>query len=158
MAARLVLRWATPDDDVALGEVMFDAVHNGAGGYSAAQRRAWVPEPRRGPDWRRRLDGQDIMLAEDPERVAGFMSLAPEGYLDFAYIRPDFQGRGLFRRLYEKIEALAVDQKQLRIRVHASLTAQPAFSAMGFKIIRKESVEISGQSLDRFEMEKHLGA
>lgn len=149
-------RWAGPPDYPVLADIMFDAVRNGPSRYSEPQRRAWVPKPRSGPEWDVRLSAQDIILAEEADEAAGFMSLAEGGYLDFAYIRPKFQGQGLFRKLYAYIEARAVEQSQPRIRVHASLMAQPAFSAMGFEIIESETVMISEQSFKRFAMQKKL--
>ena len=84
------------------------------------------------------------------------MSLAPPDYVDFAYIRPGFQGSGLFRRLYAAIEEAALETGQTRLTVHASLMAQPAFSAMGFEITQRETVEVRGEQLDRFAMKKPL--
>lgn len=135
---------------------MFDAVHNGRSLYSAAQREAWIPKPRIGTDWDARLEGQVIVLQEEGGHITGFMSLASQGYVDFAYIRPSAQGSGLFRRLYAHIEGVAISRGERRLWVHASLVAQPAFAAVGFTIVRKECVALSGQVFDRFEMEKVL--
>ena len=156
MSDGITLRRAGPADHDVLGAVMYDAVHNGPSRYSEAQRRAWMPEPRRGADWDERLAGQIIVLAEHDGEIAGFMSLEPPDYVDFAYIRPAWQGRGLFRRLYNAIEGIAREDGQTRLTVHASLMAQPAFSAVGFEIVTPETVEIRGETLDRFAMEKRL--
>ena len=156
MTSDIKLRLATPKDYTSLGEVMFDAVRRGRSEYTEAQREAWVPKPRTGQEWNERLDKQKIIVAENADGIIGFMSLAPKSYLDFAYIRPKFQGQGLFRKLYAEIEALATRQKQPRIWVHASLMAQPAFSKIGFKIIKQETVTIADQAFKRFEMEKLL--
>ena len=84
------------------------------------------------------------------------MSLAESGYIDLAFIRPSSQGTGIFRKLYESIEKLAMQNGIRRLWVHASLMAQPAFTAMGFSITKKEVVQVGDQSLDRFEMEKRI--
>ncbi|WP_374597145.1 GNAT family N-acetyltransferase [Brevundimonas sp.] len=152
------LRWAEPDDYTRLGEVMFDAVRNGDSPYSEAQRSAWVPQPRNGSNWFKRLDRQAIVVAERDSAILGFMSLAESGYIDFAYIRPEAQGTGLFKRLYKLVESQAINADEGRLWVHASLKAQPAFSAMGFRIVRPETVTIGDQILDRFEMEKALSS
>lgn len=139
-----------------LGEVMFDAVHNGLSPYSEEQRRAWVAAPRNDSAWHDRLLNQRIVIAVSAENVVGFMSIADSGYIDFAYIRPGFQNSGLFRKLYSRIEQLALDEKAQRLWVHASLKAEPAFSAMGFQIIKSEEVQLGDQVLKRFEMGKLL--
>jgi putative acetyltransferase len=150
------LRNATPEDFTALGVVMFDAVRNGASPYSEDQRKAWVEAPRDDPIWHERLSQQHIVMALQADEIIGFISIAEKGYVDFAYIRPAFQNSGLFRKLYIRIEQMAAKEKQQRLWVHASLKAQPAFSAMGFQIIKSEEVELNGQILKRFEMEKFL--
>ncbi len=156
MNTSLKFRWAAPADYDALGEVMFDAARNGPSRYDEAQRRAWVGAPRSGDDWSARLAAQQVIIAETGGDILGFMSLAANGYLDFAYIRPGAQGTGLFRKMYDRIESAAIANGEARIWVHASLNAQSAFSAVGFDIIREETVTIGDQALDRFEMEKRL--
>jgi putative acetyltransferase len=151
-----VLRWAVADDFAALGEVMFAAVRQGQSPYSEAQRAAWTPAPRSGPAWQERLAAQQIVVAEADGRIVGFMSLAAGGYVDFAYIRPEARGAGLFRRLYECIEVRAQQVGVSRLWAHASLMAEPAFAAMGFRVIQRESVDLSGQQLSRATMEKRL--
>lgn len=150
------IRVAELDDYDVLGEIMFEAIHHGRGAYSAAQRTAWCSKPRTGEKWIRRLGSQTVFVAWRNAEALGFMSLADAGYIDFAYIRPSAQGSGLFRRLYQSIEQIALSNAQSRLWVHASLIAQPAFSAIGFAITKREAAEIDDQSLDRFEMEKQL--
>lgn len=152
-AVTIHYRWALASDYKELGDVMFDAVRNGPSLYTEMQREAWVEAPRQGSEWDERLTGQSIAVAELESRIVGFMSLMPDGYLDFAYIRPDHQGTGVFRKLYDMLLDLAHEQKLSRIYVHASLRAQPAFSAHGFEIIKKETVTLNEQEFDRFEMQ-----
>lgn len=148
------IRWATEADFSALGEVMYDAVRNGRSRYDERQRAAWTPVPRSGPAWNDRLRAQDVALAEADETVVGFMSLAEKGYIDFAYIRPAAQGSGLFRLLYAHIADHARRKGMGRLWVHASLTAEPAFTALGFNIVRQERVFIGAVAFDRYEMER----
>lgn len=154
MAIDTDIREATADDYDAIAEVMFDAVRNGRSKYTEEQRRAWVPQPRDGSEWKKRLESQTIMVAIQAEEIVGFMSLARKGYIDFAYIRPSAQGTGVFRLLYESIERLARNEHEARLWVHASLMAQPVFNAMGFVITKTENVKIGDQAFDRYEMEK----
>lgn len=151
-------RWAKPSDFDALGRVMYDAVHTEPSPYNEFQRRAWVPEPRRGMQWANRLKGQQIIIAEADGAITGFMSLAPGNYIDFAYIRPSGRGTGLFRELYQRIENRAFASGAKRLRTHASLSARPAFDSVGFKVVTPEDVEISGFSFQRFEMVKSLNS
>lgn len=148
------LSWATPTDYNDLADIVFDAVRNGPSKYTQAQRAAWVPVRRGGEEWVARLAGQVIAIARDGNRAVGFMSLAPEGYIDFAFIRPEAQGSGLFRRLFIMIEDKARSQKEPRLWTHASLMAQPAFAAVGFEVVEHEVVRIGDENLGRATMEK----
>ena len=148
------MRWATPADYAELGAVMYDAVRNGPSAYTQAQRRAWVPIPRDGPDWNARLAGQDILVSESGGRITGFISMTPQGYIDFAYVRPAMQGTGLFRKLYTGIENYAQERGITHLATHASLMAQPAFAAVGFKVVQFEEVQIRDKAFKRAKMEK----
>lgn len=150
----MILRWARPSDYNALGEIMFDAVRNGPSLYNEAQRRAWVVTPRSGAEWNARLGRQHVVVADEDGELQGFMSLVPDGYIDFAYIRPNHQRTGMFRRLFEAIEKKAGDIGVSRLWTHASLMAHPAFGAMGFEVVRLETVELGGEEFQRYEMEK----
>ena len=152
----ITLRIATANDYDALGEVMFDAIHNGPTKYTDAQSKAWAPAPRAGPDWANRLGQKDVIIAELGAIILGFMSIEPGGYIDFAYIRPSAQGSGLFRRLFSDIQARAKAASETELSTHASLMAQPAFAAMGFQVDHHETVEVDGQELARARMIKTL--
>jgi len=156
MTAFTRIRWATQSDYNQLGHIMFDAVRNGQSLYNEAQRAAWMPTPRAGIDWENRLAKQSIIIEENSTQINGFMSLLPDGYIDFAYIRPSVQRSGMFRRLYDKIEYQALDTHTDRLWTHASLMARPAFSAMGFIVTNNQNVELNGQTFNRFKMEKIL--
>lgn len=156
MTDTISLRTADPDDYDALGELMFDAIHNGPTEYTKAQSQAWAPAPYSGSDWATRLDGKQVFVAEQDRTLLGFMTIEPGGYIDFAYIRPTAQGSGLFRRLFEAVERKAVAAGDQELTTHASLMAQPAFAAMGFEIVLHELVPVDGQWLKRASMKRAL--
>ena len=144
----------------ALAEIFHLAVRKGAIAYTEAQRAAWSPQVKPLPDWALRMTRQSVWVAEAGRAPVGFMTLELNGYLDCAYILPHWQGKGVFRRLYEALEAHARGAGLRRIYTHASLHAHPGFTAMGFETLRPETVEMGldadGQSiwLPRFLMEK----
>ena len=153
--ASLTFRWAVSRDETQLGAALFDAVRHGPSRYTEKERRAWAPWPRRGPDWRARLSGQMIRVAERGRRIVGFMTLADD-YVDFAYVRPEARGAGVFRGLHEAIEAAAIRAGVEELSTHASLNARGPFEAVGFNVIRMETVEQRGERLRRFEMTKRI--
>jgi len=156
MQQDLHLRTGTAADFDTLGDVIFDAIHHGPTKYTKAQSQAWAPAPKSGPAWAERLDKQHIIVAERAGEIAGFMTIEPGGYIDFAYIRPSAQGSGLFRRLFTAVRAWAEARNEPVLSTHASLMAQPAFAAMGFEVDYHETVDVDGQSLPRARMTKPL--
>lgn len=156
MDKTLKFRAGEASDYDALGRLIYDAVHNGPSFYTEAQSQAWMPAPRSGPAWAERLSSKNLFLAEDETGLAGFMSLEPGGYIDFAYIRPSAQGTGLFRKLFQRVEAKAHADGETELSTHASLMAQPAFRTMGFDTVAHEIVEMDGQMLKRAHMQLTL--
>ena len=156
MNVEILIRVGTPNDYIAVAELMYDAIHHGPTQYTRDQSRAWAPAPRSGPDWENRWDAQHVIVAERADEILGFMSIEPGGYIDFAYIRPSAQGSGLFRQLFNAVLAKAQADGETELSTHASLMAQPAFAAMGFGIDFHETVEINGHSLARARMTKTL--
>lgn len=150
--------WAALTDHAELADVIFDAVRNGPSKYTQAQRAAWVPMRRTGAEWDARLSSKDIAVGRDRDRILGLMSIESGGYIDFAFIRPEAQGTGLFRRLFVMVEARARANAEPRLWVHASLMAQPAFAAVGFLVVEHQVVQIGSQDFKRALMEKRVFA
>lgn len=149
-------RWASAADSDVLADIMFDSVRNGESRYSEQQRAAWAPDRRSGEEWVARLQGQDIIVAEEDGAAVGFVSLAEGGYVDFAYIRPEAQHTGLFRQLVSRIIERALAKGEPLLWTRASLMAEPAFAKLGFTVRKRERVRIGDQELDRCEMERRL--
>ncbi|MEL6465192.1 MAG: GNAT family N-acetyltransferase [Pseudomonadota bacterium] len=154
-ATEFHVREMIPGEADALGRIMFRAIHEGASAYTEAQRMAWCADPPAGADWAARLAPMQVRVAEAQGAPVGFM--ARDGsYVDFTYVLPDWQGRGVVSALYARTEADAREAGFYRQWMHASLMAQPVFSAKGFAVLRHERVERFGEYLDRAEMEKVL--
>ena len=151
-----LLRPATHADYDDVADVMFDAVRNGPSPYDEDQRKAWVPVPRSGREWTARLDGQQVVVADDNVQLVGFMTLEGRDHLDFAYVRPQARGAGLFRRLYEVVESLARASGAEVIHTEASLMARGPFEAVGFEVVREETVAIGNHAFRRFAMTKRV--
>ncbi|MEO1028429.1 MAG: GNAT family N-acetyltransferase [Pseudomonadota bacterium] len=150
------IRLISADISVEIGRVFYQAIREGAPAYSKEQRAAWAPEPRKGEAWVKRLAAQQIWGAFDGQHLIGFMTLENQSYVDFAYILAEYQGQGLFPRLFEPVEQAARIAGTTTMKTHASLMARRAFEKVGFDVVTPETVELNGQSFKRFEMAKQL--
>ena len=97
----------------------------------------------------RRLSRCEVWVARGCQGPEGFVAIRRDGYVDVAFVLPQAQGRGLFRRLVTRATA-----GKATCRTHASLCAQPAFAALGFEVVRHEIVHQRGQRLRRAEMRR----
>jgi len=150
-------RWGSVSDFERLGQVMFDAVHTNTSPYSPAQQRAWSPAPPQGNGWAQALSAQHIAVLADKENTAqGFVTLTPEGLLDFAFIAPEWQRQGRLRHMFAMIMIRARSLKLSSITTYASLSAQPGFAKLGFTLEHHEEVERHGEHLKRAKMTRIL--
>lgn len=153
----MLIRSFVDADAPLLGQLMYDAVREGTVDfYDAAQREAWMPEPRSGADWLQRLQDPQTWVAEDAQGIAGFMTLALDGYIDLAYVRPDAMGAGVAHNLYEALELAALNQQYPRLYTHASHLAQRFFSRRGWRLVETQRVISNGVAMQNHQMEKLL--
>ncbi len=145
----LITRGARRDAPV-LANILFLAVRQGATRYTMPERHAWAPRPNNPVRFAKRLAGQTVWVARGSRGPVGFVSVRKDGYVDFAYLVPTAQKKGVFRKLME----CAISASDGPMSTHASLQAQPAFAAMGFDIVYHEVVRQRGQRLRRAKMQR----
>jgi len=151
----LALRLARPDDMPALCRIFHDAIHIGAAmHYDAVQRAAWCPARPEPAAWAERMAGQSVTVAVLEDRVAGFMTLRDDGYIDLAFVAPDSAGQGIGTRLLRAVEAEAQARGLTPLTTQASLVARPLFAGCGWSVIRAQTVTRNGITLPNFAMEK----
>lgn len=124
--------------------------------YSPAQQSQWAPQVPETERWRLRLSQQEVFLAVQGQALAGFISLAPEGLIDYLYVDPDFQRQGMAQHLYDCVEALALSRGYQRLSVEASQVARPFFEKQGFVLISVNHHSRGDQVLVNYSLEKHL--
>lgn len=153
----LKLRGFVDADAPMLGQLMYDAVRQGTVDfYDAAQRSAWMPELRSGADWLKRLQDPQTWVAEDAKGIAGFMTLATDGHIDLAYVRPDAMGTGVAQNLYRTLEQAALSQGYPRLYTQASHLAQRFFNRRGWRLVETQTVISNDVAMQNHQMEKVL--
>ena len=148
---------AQPGDAAVLGEIYYLAVNEGAAEhYSDAERGAWAPEVPSGRAWAQRLKPLTTFVAEAGGQVVGFMSLRDDGYLDLAFVRPEWRGRGAAVALYLVLEDHARASGMRWLGTEASRLARPFFLKNGWREIASQQVKIRNVWLENFRMDKRL--
>lgn len=155
MKPSIQIRSYLPQDIEIVMDIFIDAVHNTASkDYSAAQIAAWgqIDNER----WLQRCDSRPIWIADVDGIAAGFTILEDDGHLDMMFVHSSFNKMGVASLLLKTVEQHAEELNLKRIFTEASLTAKPFFESRGFRIITRQEVEIRGQVLTNFKMEKIL--
>lgn len=144
-------------DAETLARLYFDSVRHGTGRfYSAEQREAWardVPDTQR---WAARLRSITTLVAEKSDDIAGFMTLDNTGYIDLAFVRPDYIGQGVGTTLYEYLLEEARLQGVSQLHTQASEMARPFFEKLGWKLVKSQSITREGVILTNHLMETSL--
>ena len=124
--------------------------------YTQSQVMAWAPDHYDREGWFKRVIGMDPFIAELENLVVGFADLQADGYIDHFYCHLDFQGKGvgkaLMQALMDKGELIGIE----RYYSHVSITAKPFFEHFGFTSVKRQSVEVRGEGLTNFVMEKRV--
>lgn len=144
------LRTAVIDDIPGIIEMYRETVRSiNAKDYTPAQIKVWADGALNFKRWEDAINDQYFVLAEehttpglkpDPSLkkegsniVAGFSSLAKDGYLDFMYVSKDFQRCSVASKVLAAIEQKAKEQKNPEIYSHVSKTAKGFFQKMGYE-------------------------
>ncbi len=150
----VALRPARPGDGPGCYAVFHDAVHQGAQAfYSAEERAAWAPSQQAGPEWEQRLLSQNTVVATQNRQIIGFMTLGQDGYLDFAYVAPEYMGCGVSDALYAEILNISETIKAEILSTEASHLARRFFTKKGWKTFARQSVIRNGVAITNFRME-----
>ncbi|CAN5144771.1 hypothetical protein BH09PSE2_BH09PSE2_12140 [soil metagenome] len=127
-----------------------------AGHYSLEQLAAWAPDELPLAPFAERRAAKPCWVAEVDGVLAGFIDLEPDGHIDMLYVSADHQRLGVASRLYAVVEATASGRGVPRLFTEASKAARPFFESRGFTLITEQLVEVRGQRLVNYRMEKRL--
>lgn len=118
--------------------------------YTQPQLDAWADGQVDLAAWDTSFQAHVTLVAEDETGIVGFGDIADDGYLDRLYVRWDRQGQGIGAALCRALLAAVPAQVYT---THASLTARPFFTALGWRTVREQQVERHGILLTNFVME-----
>ena len=152
-----VIRQAKDDDFDAIGRLFFETIRSvNLRDYTPEQAAAWAPAVWNGEEWRKRLQGQVVLVAAEGPMVVGFVSIEPNGHVDFLYVHKDRQRRGIGSALLGRVVDAAFARGVSAVFTESSITAKPLFEKMGFEVVEPEDVVRSGVSFHRYVMRLDL--
>jgi putative acetyltransferase len=153
------IRSYRPGDEHALADVFFSSVREaGLADYSQDQVRAWAPRRPHGSQFADRAkDGRLLLVAVSPDdQLVAYADLEDDGHIDHVYCLPAWVGQGVGSALCDAIETEARARGMRRLFVEASEAARRLFERRGFRVVRRNDLEVQGVRLHNFYMEKDL--
>ena len=124
--------------------------------YSEKEKEAWAPTPPDYSEWAEILRCKKPYVVFDNGKIVAFMYMNSDGHIDYAYVAPEYQGKGVGKFLYGHIEKNAMKKSIRQMSVEASKLAMPFFKKMGFRIIHENHVIRGGQTLVNYTMQKEI--
>lgn len=156
-AQNINIREYLPFDLKETASLFFESIRRGAARhYTEEQLLAWAPEVPNKDVWRDRMHGLKTWIAETEDQIIGFMSLTETGHIEFAFVHPDWIGKGIAGRLYGFVERYALAKGMPALTSDASLFARPLFERHGWRVIKKQQPMRNDVTLTNFRMEKIL--
>jgi putative acetyltransferase len=153
----MVVREFEPGEEPALRDVFYSSVHGIASrNYTPQQLQAWAPPEYDQDKWIERINRNRSFIAVIDGEIAGFSDVQETGYIDQFYVASRFAGIGVGTALMKYIHQVAALRNLPELSSHVSLTAEPFFTRHGFKIVKRNMVDVKGVILRNATMRKTL--
>lgn len=153
----IIIREFQPGDEASLRALFYQTVrHINRNDYSQAQVEAWAPDEYDDKQWSARIRALKPFIATIDNNLAGYADLQDDGYIDHFFCHKDYQGMGVGKSLMQQIVNSAKARKITKLHAQVSITAKPFFQHFGFQLFKAQQVEIRGQTLTNYLMERPL--
>ncbi|ELA7834294.1 GNAT family N-acetyltransferase [Vibrio sp. Vb2658] len=142
-------------DAQALWDIHFHTIRNvNIHDYTQTQVEAWAPECLDLSIWKKRMNGLTPFVAEIDGTVVGYTDLQADGLIDHFFCHHNYQGQGVGKALMSHVFNVGKKRGISRFYSEVSITAKPFYEYFGFKVVQAQEMEVRGQKLKNFVMEK----
>ena len=151
----VIIREYKESDAKALRAIHFHTIRNvNIRDYSQSQVEAWAPDVLDADIWLKRMNGLNPFIAVIDNIIVGYTDLQPSGLIDHFFCHHEYQGQGVGNVLMNHIFSVANERDIKRLYSEVSITARPFYEHFGFKVVQKQQMEVRGQTLINYVMEK----
>ena len=116
----------------------------------------WAPRNQDMKAWGERLAQKNPFIAMVDGQVVGMAEIEADGFIDYFYVHPRWQDKGIGKALLATLEAEAAKAGVTTVFADVSVTAQPFFLSQGFRITEAKSNVVLGHPAPNFKMQKTL--
>ena len=155
----MVIRRYKRGEESAVWKVYFAATRESvARDYHADLIARWAPHDQDMSQWADRLAQKNPFVAIVNEEIVGMAEIEPDGFIDYFYVHPRWQSRGIGKALLVNLESEAAKLGVNVISADVSITAKAFFLSRGFRVTEAKSNFILGHPAPNFRMEKALSS
>ena len=151
------IRRYLPGEEPSIWEVYYRATReSNSRDYHPDLIARWAPDDQDETEWSHRLREKNPFVAILEEGIVGMAEVDSNGWIDYFYVDPSFQGRGVGKALMARILGEAEAQEVDQLRADVSLTARTFFESQGFQVTEARSNVILGHPAPNFAMSRNL--
>ncbi|MBS0629261.1 MAG: GNAT family N-acetyltransferase [Verrucomicrobia bacterium] len=135
-----------------------DVVHSVAPKYyTPEQLKAWAPPGAQDKAvWLESLQANFTYVAEAEGQIIAFGDMTQTGYIDRLFVDKKYQGSGVARKIFQKLEEEARRLGLTELTIDASLIAMPVAKRQGFEVVKEDRKIYRGAEFHNFIMRKVL--
>jgi putative acetyltransferase len=109
-------------------------------------------------EWGARLARKNPFVAVVDEQIVGMAEIEADGFIDYFYAHPRWQGIGIGKALLATLECEAAKAGARAVFADVSITAKSFFLSRGFTVSETKSKVILGHPAPNFRMQKSLSS
>jgi putative acetyltransferase len=152
----LIRRYRSGEESYLL-DIFYNTIHRvNIRDYSQSQVSAWAPPGLDTDIWRTKIESINPFVAIIDEHIIGYADLQENGLIDHFFCDYRWQRKGVGSLLMAKIHEEALSQGMEYLFSEVSITAKPFYTSHGFIVIKNQMLDIRGEKLINFKMEKQL--
>lgn len=125
-----------------------------ADAYGDQQLQAWAPDPPDLEHWRRKIAGQNLLLAELHGELLGMVGYEDDGHVDVLFTHPGHARKGVAAKLHADAQRRLAEIGVHELFTESSEVARPFFERQGYRVERREVVDARGVELHRYRMRR----
>ncbi|WP_372882437.1 GNAT family N-acetyltransferase [Psychromonas sp.] len=151
----LIIRNYVEQDAKATWLLFFNTIRNiNCRDYNRLQVEAWAPDSMDLFIWNKRMMDIEPFIAEIDGTIIGYADLQNDGLIDHFFCHHEYQRQGVGRALMEHLLKVGAKKKIKLFFSQVSINAKPFFESFGFSVVKQQLVEVRGQQLINFHMQK----
>lgn len=124
--------------------------------YNQSQLLAWAPHGLDKKIWENKIESINPYVVVNDERIIGYADLQENGLIDHFFCAHKWQRKGVGSLLMRRIQKEATKKSIETLFSEVSITAKPFYASHGFIVTRSQVLEVRGERLINFRMEKKL--